>query len=152
MTIEDTLVGLVGGFVISIVTFYVGMKITRRAERREKLRKHVRKFFPLLRELGDDLSYAISISMRSDARGTRFEDLSEKIVSKLNSFEMAYSNFRGAGLEPELESSDKRMSNELKGLFTLWKMDDHVTLPNKFSLYYSKVLVCRNLLEDYLKR
>lgn len=140
------------GFVISIVTFYIGMKITRRAERREKLRKHVRKFFPLLRELGDDLSYALSISMRSDARDTQFEGLSEKIISKLNSFGMAYSNFREAGLEPELESSDKRMSNELKGLFILWKMYDHATLPNKFDIYFSKVLVCRNLVEGYLKR
>lgn len=152
MTIEDTLVGLIGGFIISIVTFYIGMKITRVAERREKLREHVRKFVPRLKELGTDLSYAISISLRSDAKDTRFKDLLEKIVSNLNSFERIYSNFAEAGLEPELESSDKKMSNELKGLFILWKMDDHDSLPNKLNSYHSKVRVCRNLIEDYLKK
>lgn len=152
MTIEDTLIGLVGGFVISLVTFYVSMKLKRRTARRESLRKHVRKFFPILRELGDDLSYTISIRMRNDTRATRIKELSEKIVIKLNSFEKTYTDFRMAGLEPELESSDKKMSNELKGLFTMWKIDDPIALPNKLNIYYSKVLACRNLLESYLKR
>lgn len=152
MTIEDTLLGLVGGFLISMVTFYISMKITRRKERREELKKHVRKFFPLLRELADDLSYAISTIMRSEPNDASLENLLEKIIAILNSFRKAYSDFREAGLEPELESSDKKLSNELKGLFITWKMDDHTSLHNKLNSYYSKVLVCRNLLESYLKR
>jgi len=152
LTIEDTVVGLIGGFALSMITFYVGMKITGMKERRERLRKHIRKLFPILRELGDDLSYAISIKMRSEVKETRLDDLSQKIAIKLNSFVTIYSNFRAAGLEPELDSSDEKMSNELKGLFTSWKMDDQSAVSNKLDLYRSKVIVCKNLLESYLKR
>jgi len=151
MTIQDTIIGLMGGFLISLLTFYVSQKIRKTEAKRERLRKHVRIFFPLLRELRDDLSYAISMKMRGETVSP-FKELLEKVVTNLDSFEEAYMNFRKAGLEPELESSDKSMSVELKGVFTLWKMDDHDALHNELNVYYSKVLVCLNLLEDYLKR
>lgn len=152
LTVEDTIIGLVGGFSLSLVTFYLSTKVTRKAERKENLRKHVRKFFPLLRELGEDLSYATSMRMRSGSTDTQFEELSAKIAKELDYFAFIYANFRKAGLEPELESSDKRMSDELKGLFTLWKIGGHNTLADNPEKYYSRILICRNLIEGYLKR
>jgi len=152
MSLEDTIVGLIGGFLISLATFYIGMKAQRRAERKQVLREHVRKFFPLLRELGDDLSYAMSIKLRSEADSASFAGLTKKIALKFESFEAAYSTFREAGLEPELESSNRSAANELKGLFISWKMENRATLADKLDQYYSKVIVCRNLVESYLKR
>ena len=148
----DTVVGLIGGFVLSMITFLIGLKITKNKERRERLRKHIRKFFPLLSELAVDLSYTISTQMRSKTNDPPSRNLLEKIVKKLNSFEKAYSELRGAGLEPELESSDKKMSVEIKGLFTTWKIDGHKNLANKLNVYYSKAIVSRNLVESYLKK
>ena len=57
----DIIVGLIGGFGISILTFIISRRITRKAERVEMLREHIRKFFPALKEMGDDLSYFIAL-------------------------------------------------------------------------------------------
>lgn len=151
MSLEDTIVGLIGGFLISLVTFYVGMQIQQRKERKQALREHIRKFFPILRELTDDLSYAVSIKLRSERDLESFDDLAKKISSKFEFFEGTYSTFRNSGLEPELESTDKKTANELKGLFTSWKMEGPSTIKDKVDQYYSKVIVCKNLVEGYLK-
>jgi len=44
------------------------------------------------------------------------------------------------------------MANELKGLFTSLKMEGLIAFKDKFDFYFSKVIVCKNLVEDYLKR
>lgn len=118
MSLEDTIVGLIGGFFISLITFYISMYLQQRKEKKEELKKHIRKFYPILRELKDDLSYAVSIKLRGESESGSFDDLSRKISSKFKLFEAAYLEFRNNGFEPELESVDKNMANVLKGLFT----------------------------------
>lgn len=97
------------------------------------------------------MSYAVSIRLRSDLDQVSFDYLTKKIISKLESFQAAYSAFRDVGLEPELESSDRDTANELKGLFISWVMESPTTFGDKLDEYYSKVVVCRNLVESYLK-
>lgn len=154
MTIEwiDTILGLIGGFFITLISFLIHQKLTRKAERVENLRKHIRKFFPILKELGDDLSYVISIRLRSDSSVIESKNLTEKISEKLILFEQTFSKFRSNGLEPELDSSDSKLLNELKGLFIMWKMDNRKVLSNNIDTYHSKVIVCQNLVENYLKK
>jgi len=89
--------------------------------------------------------------LRSERDLESFDDLAKKISSKFEFFKGAYSTFRNSGLEPELESIDKKTANELKGLFTSWKMEGPSTLKDKVDQYYSKVIVCKNLVEGYLK-
>jgi hypothetical protein len=151
VSLEDTIVGLVGGFLISLITFYIGMRIQRQIERKQALREHIRKFFPTLRELTDDLSYAISIKLRSEQDLESFGDVTKKICAKFELFEEIYSTLRNSGLEPELESADKKTANELKGLFILWRMEGTSNFKDKIDQYYSKVIVCKNLVEAYLK-
>jgi len=152
MGLEDTIVGFVGGLFISLASVYAGMYLQRRKERKETLRKHIRNFYPILRELVDDFSYAISIKLRSESESDSFDELSGKISSKFESFVRVYSEFRNVGFEPELESVDKAMANELKGLYTSLKMEGLMSFKNKFDYYYLKVKVCKNLVEAYLRK
>jgi hypothetical protein len=151
MSVEDTIIGLIGGFAISIVTFYVGTQIQRRSERKGFLREHVRRFYPILRELATDLGYAISMKLHDDLETTSLVDVLSRISKEFESYTAAYLELRKSGLEPELETSDKDTANELKGLFVLWKLESAVVLANNFEPCHSKVIICRNLVEGYLK-
>jgi hypothetical protein len=151
MSVEDTIIGLIGGFAISVVTFYVGMQIQRRAERKGFLREHVRRFYPILRELATDLSYAISTKLHDNPDPTSLADVLSKMSKEFDSYTAAYLELRKGGLEPELESSDKNTADELKGLYVLWKLESSSAFAGNFEPYLSKVIICRNLVEAYLR-
>jgi hypothetical protein len=151
MSFEDTIVGFVGGFLISLLTFYVGMQVQRRAERKNFLRKHIRQFYPILRGLAMDLGYAVSLKLKDNSDLKSLADVSSKISMELESFSAAYLKLRESGLEPELESCDRDAANELKGLYTMLKMENPLALMSNLDRYHNKVIVCRNLVESYLK-
>ena len=151
MSFEDTIIGLVGGFLISILTFYVGMQVQRRAERKSFLREHIRQYYPILRELAIDLGYAVSAKLQDSWDSKSLADVSSKISKELESFATAYLKLRQSGLEPELESCDRDTANELKGLYTMWKMENPAALMSNLDRYHTRVIVCRNLVEGYLK-
>jgi hypothetical protein len=90
--------------------------------------------------------------LREEQEFESFDDLARKISSKFDFFKATYLKFRSNGYEPELEAMDKKMANELKGLFVLLRVEDSSNLKNKVDHYYSKVIVCKNLVEEYLKR
>jgi hypothetical protein len=151
MSVEDTIIGLIGGFAISIVTFYIGMQVQQRSERRSFLREHVRQFYPILQELTMELDYGISITLQDGLDESSLVNVSSRITKKLESYKEAYNALRDSGLEPELESSDKNAANELKGLYNLCKLETSAGVPSKFDRYHEKTKVCRNLVESYLK-
>jgi hypothetical protein len=151
MSLEDTITGLIGGFLISLLTFYVGMQIQRRAEQKRFLREHIRQFFPILRELAADLSYVVSIRLQDNPDTTSLATITEKISKGFECFITTYFKLRQSGLEPELESCDQNTANELKGLYTMWKIEGSTALVSNLERYHNKVIICRNLVEGYLK-
>lgn len=151
MSAEDTIIGLVGGAVVSVVMFYIGMLVQRRADRKNYLREHIRQFYPILRELSTDLSYALSLKLQENFNLNSLKDVLPKISTGFESYTIAYLKLRQSGLEPELESVNQNTANELKGLYVLWKLENPVSLSSNFDRYHAKVTVCRNLVETYLK-
>jgi hypothetical protein len=151
MSSEDTIIGLVGGVIVSVVMFYIGMLVQRRADRKSFLREHIRQFYPILRELSIDLGYALSSKLKDNFEIKSLEDVLPKISNQFESYTALYLKLTQNGLEPELESVDQNTANELKGLYILWKLENPVSVSSNFDKYHAKVIICRNLVESYLK-
>lgn len=140
------------GFISSIILIIIGVKIQRKEERKKLLKKELRLFYPLIENLNDDIIYAMYVKSRFNENGsTQFDNIIFNIINGFTEFEHEYKALRNQGLLPELETVHHDLSIQLKGTYNLWKIKSNY-LSNELEKFLERVSVCKNLLENFLKK
>jgi len=150
MTIEETVIAFVGGFIASAIILIWGVKIQKIEARNNLLKSALREFYPIVENLKNDLTYMSTIRSRAQTHQNQLDDIISNIERWFSTIVEKYSEFNAKGLEPELEVTNINLANVLTWIFHSWRLQGRSLILNEFDLCLSRITICENLLEDFL--
>jgi hypothetical protein len=142
-------------YIFGFVSGAIGIEYKSRKENKSLLKRMVkdkiRDLQPITKKLKEYIAYYILINSIHPINKREIVITESKLFNEFHTYELKFIAILESGIEIEFRSIDNNLFNELNNLYTQWRMKKSDYYMHHYEHCKDNILVCDNLLVDFLK-